>query len=116
MILDFDIMALYYIYLSKDDLRSPNAKRRLSAIKGIKLEAAIAYIFTAGGIFTGGFVLASYLIVALGLTKLPAPMTSQEAILLLLLLVTLPIPAYVVRRETRKAIRLGMGNAEFNSR
>jgi len=51
------------------------------------------------------------LIVALGLTKLPAPMTSQEAILLLLLLVTLLIPAYVVRRETKKAIRLGMENA-----
>lgn len=111
LILDFDIMALYYIYLSKDDLQSPNAKRRLSAIKGIKLEAAIAYIFTACGIFTGGFALASYLIVALGLTKLPAPMTSQEAILLLLLLVTLLIPAYVVRRETKKAIRLGMENA-----
>jgi len=120
LILDFDIMALCYTYLSKDDLRSPNAKRRLSAIKGIKLEAAIAYIFTAGGIFTGGFILATYLIylraVALGLTKLPAPMTPQEAILLLLLLVTLPIPAYVVRRETKKAIRLGMGNAEFHFR
>jgi hypothetical protein len=38
-------------------------------------------------------------------------MTSQEAILFSLLLVTLPIPAYVVRRETKKAIRLGMGNA-----
>jgi len=111
LILDFDIMALCYTYLSKDDLQSPNAKRRLNAIKGIKLEAAIAYIFTAGGIFTGGFILAAYLIVALGLTKLPAPMTSQEAILLLLLLVTLLIPAYVVRRETKKAIRLGMENA-----
>jgi len=111
LILVFDIMALDCIYLSKDDLRSPNAKRRLSAIRGIKLEAAIAYIFTACGIFTGGFVLASYLIVALGLTKLPAPMTSQEAIQILLLLVTLPIPAYIVRRETKKAIRLGMENA-----
>jgi hypothetical protein len=116
VILGFNLMALDHIYQFKDDLRSPNAKRRLRAIRGIKLEAAIAYIFTAGGIFTGGFLSASYLIVALGLTKLPAPMTSQEAILLLLLLVTLPIPAYVVRRETRKAIRLGMGNAEFNSR
>ena len=107
LILDFDLMALYYTYLSKDDLRSTNAKRRLSAINGIKLEAAIAYIFTACGIFTGGFILASYLIVALGLTKLPAPITSQEAILISLLVVTLPIPAYVVRRETKKAIRLG---------
>jgi len=115
LIQDFDLMALYYTYLSKDDLQSPNAKRRLSAIRGIKLEAAIAYIFTAGGIFTGGFVLASYLIylraVALGLTKLPAPMMSQEVILISLLLVTLPIPAYVVKRETKKAIRLGMKNA-----
>jgi hypothetical protein len=115
VILDFDLMALDYTYLSKDDLRSPNAKRRLRAIRGIKLEAAIAYIFTACGIFTGGLVLASYLIylraVALGLTKLPAPMTSQEAIQILLLLVTLPIPAYVVRRETKKAIRLGMESA-----
>jgi hypothetical protein len=64
LILDFNLMALYYIYLSKDDLRSPNAKRRLSAIRGIKLEAAIAYIFTACGIFVGGLVLAAYLIVA----------------------------------------------------
>jgi len=120
LILDFDIMALDYAYLSKDDLRSPNAKRRLRAINGIKLVAAIAYIATAGGIFTGGYVLVTYLIylrdVALGLTKLPAPMTPQEAILFLLLLVTLPIPAYVVRRETKKAIRLGMGNAEFHFR
>ena len=60
--------------------------------------------------------MAAYLIVTLGLTKLPAPMTPQEAILLLLLLVTLPIPAYVVRRETKKAIRLGMENAKFNFR
>jgi hypothetical protein len=120
VILGFNLMALDYTYLSKDDLQSPNAKRRLRAINGIKLEAAIAYIFTACGIFTGGFVLASYLIylraVALGLTKLPAPMTPQEAILITLLLVTLPIPAYIVRRETKKAIRLGMENAEFNSR
>ncbi|MFP3320458.1 MAG: hypothetical protein RXO24_07830 [Acidilobus sp.] len=120
LILDFDIMALYYSYLSKDDLRSPNAKRRCSAINGIKLEAAIAYIFTAGGIFTGGYVLASYLIylraVASGLTKITAPLTSQQAILTLLLLILLPLPAYIVRRETKKAIRLGIENAEFNSR
>ena len=111
LILDFDLMALYYTYLSKDDLRSPNAKRRLSAIRSIKLQAAIAYIFTACGIFTGGLLLATYFIypraVASGLTKLLAPMTSQEAILILLLLVTLPVPAYIVRRETEKAIRLG---------
>ena len=115
LILDFNLMALYYIYLSKDDLRSPNAKRRLSAIKGIKLEATIALIFTACGIFTGGLLLASYLIylraVASGLTKLPAPITSQEAILIALLVILLPIPAYIVKRETKKAIRLGTGNA-----
>jgi len=116
LILDFDIMALDFAYVSKDDLWSPNAKMRLRAINGIKAVAAIAYVFTACGIFTGGYVLASYLIAALGLTKLPAPMTPQEAILFLLLLVTLPIPAYVVRRETKKAIRLGMGNAEFHFR
>ena len=120
VILGFNLMALDNIYPFKDDLQSPNAKRRLRAIRGIKLEAAIAYTFTACGIFSGGLLLASYLIylraVALGLTKVSAPMTSQEAILTVLLLVTLPIPAYIVRRETKKAIRLGMGNAEFNSR
>jgi len=120
VILGFNLMALDHIYQFKDDLRSPNAKRRLRAIRGIKLEAAIAYAFTASGIFSGGLLLASYLIylraVALGLTKIPAPMTSQAVILITLLLVTLLIPAYVVRRETKKAIRLGMENAEFNSR
>ena len=120
LILDFNLMALNYTYLSKDDLQSPNAKRRLSAIRGIKLEAAIAYIFTACGIFTGGFVLTSYLIylraVASGLTKISAPITSQQAILTILLLILLPLPAYIVRRETKRAIRLGIENAEFNSR
>ena len=120
VILGFNLMALDYIYQFKDDLRSPNAKRRLRAIRGIKAMAAIAYTFTACGIFSGGLALASYLIylraVALGLTKIPAPLTYQQAILILLLVVTLLIPAYVIRRETKKAIRLGMENAKFNSR
>ena len=122
-VLGLDLMMIQFIYIiynAKDGLRSPNPKRRRYAIKTMKLMAAVAYIITAIGIFEGGRILASYLIylraVASGLTKVSAPMTSQEAILILLLLVTLPIPAYIVRRETEKVIRLGMENAEFNSR
>ena len=111
LILDFNLIALYYIYLSKYDLLSPNAKRRLDAIKDVKLAATIAYIFAALGIFAGGLLLASYLVylraVASGLTKISAPITSQQAILTILMLVTLPLPAYIVKRETVKAIRLG---------
>jgi len=113
LVLVVDLVALYYLYLAKYDLRSPDPKRRLGAIKGVKLMATIAHIFTAIGIFGGGLVLASYLIylraVASGLTKVTAPITSQQAILTLLLLILFPIPAYVVKRETKKAIRLGEG-------
>jgi hypothetical protein len=113
--LEFNIAALYIIYLFKDDLRSSITKRRLGAIKKVKIMTTIAHIITAISIFGGGLVLASYLIylraVASGLTKITAPLTSQQAILTILLLILLPIPAYVVKRETVKAIRLGMGNA-----
>ena len=119
-VLDFNLIALYAVYLEKDDLQSPITKRRLGAIKKVKLATAIADIFTAIGIFGGSLLLALYLIylraVASGLTKVSAPITSQEAILTLLLLILLPLPAYVVKRETKKAIRQGMENAGFNSR
>jgi len=114
LVLDFNLIALYYIYLSKYDLQSTITKRRLSAIKSVKLVTAIAHIFTALGIFGGGLVLASYFIfqraVTSGLTKVSTSMTSQEAVLTLLLLISLPIPAYIVKKETEKAIRLGMKN------
>jgi uncharacterized membrane protein YidH (DUF202 family) len=119
-VLDLDLMMLQFIYIAKDGLQSPNPKRRRHAIKAMKLMAAIAYIITAIGIFEGGRIFASYLIylraATSGLTKVSAPMMSQEAILILLLLVMLLPLAYVVRRETKKAIRLGMENVEFNSR
>ena len=109
--LDFDLVALYTIYLFKDDLRSPITERRLGAVKKVKTMTTLAHIVTAIIIFAGGLALASYLIylraVASGLTKLSAPMTSQEAILTVLLLILLPIPAYIVKRKTEKAIRLG---------
>ncbi len=113
--LDLDLIALYTIYLFKDDLQSPIAERRLGAVKKVKIVTTIAHVVTAISIFGGGLALASYLIylraVASSLTKVSAPMTSQEAILTVLLLILLPIPAYVVKRETEKAIRLGMMNA-----
>jgi len=113
-VLDVDLIALYYIYLSKDGLRSPIAKRRLGTIKRVKLMTTIAHIITAIDIFGGGLLLALYLIylraVASGVTKVTATITSLEAILTLLLLILLPLPAYVVKRETKKAIRLGMEN------
>jgi len=88
---------------------------RHKAIKQVKLITIMAYIFTAIYIVVGGLVLVTYLIylraVASGLTKIPAFLTYQQAILILLLLVVLLPLAYVVRRETKKAIRLGMENA-----
>jgi len=113
--LDSDLSALYVIYLAKDDLRSSITELRHKAIKQVKLITIMAYIFTAIYIVVGGLVLVTYLIylraVASGLTKIPAFLTYQQAILILLLLVVLLPLAYVVRRETKKAIRLGMENA-----
>ncbi len=113
--LDGDLSALYVAYLAKGDLRSSITELRRKAIRDVKLITIMAYIFTAIYIVIGGLVLVTYLIylraVASGLTKIPAPLTYQQAILILLLLVMLPIPTYVVRRETKKAIRLGMENA-----
>jgi hypothetical protein len=113
--LDSDLSALYVIYLAKDDLRSSINELRHKAIKQVKLITIMAYIFTPIYIIVGGLVLVTYLIylraVASGLTKIPAFLTYQQAILILLLLVVLLPLAYVVRRETKKAIRLGMENA-----
>jgi len=113
--LDSDLSALYVIYLAKDDLRSSITELRHKAIKQVKLITIMAYIFTAIYIVVGGLVLVTYLIylraVASGLTKIPAFLTYQQAILILLLLVVLLPLAYVVMRETKKAIRLGMENA-----
>ena len=110
--LSTNLLAIYYIYLEKGDLRSPIAKRRLDAIKGVKLASKMAYTITAIIIFGGGLLLASYFIylraVALGVTNVSAPMTSQEAIVTLLLLISLPLQVYAVRREAIKAIRLGI--------
>ena len=111
-VLFINLLVIYYIYLSKDDLRSPIAKRKLHAIKRVKLVTKIAYIVTAFAIFGGGLLLVAYFIylraVASGITNIPAPISSQEAAITLLLLVSLPLQAYFVRREAIKAIRLGM--------
>jgi len=113
--LDSDLSALYVVYLAKDDLRSSITELRHKAIRYVKLITIMAYIYTAIYIVVGGLVLVTYLIylraVASGLTKIPAFLTYQQAILILLLLVVLLPLAYVVRRETKKAIRLGMENA-----
>jgi len=110
-----DLSALYAVYLAKDDLRSSINELRLKAIRDVKLITIMAYIYTAIYIVVGGLVLVTYLIylraVASGLTKIPAFLTYQQAILILLLLVVLLPLAYVVRREAKKAIRLGMENA-----
>ena len=115
MALDGDLTALYAVYLAKGDLRSPITELRLKAIRDVKLITIMAHIFTAIYIVASGLVLVTYLIylraVASGLTKIPAPLTYQQAILILLLLVVLLPLTYVVRRETKKAIRLGMENA-----
>ena len=113
--LDSDLSALYAVYLAKGDLRSSITELRHKAIRDVKLVTIMAYIFTAIYIVVGGLVLVTYLIylraVALGLTKIPAFLTYQQAILILLLLIVLLPLAYIVRRETKKAIRLGMENA-----
>jgi len=112
--LDSDLSALYVVYLAKDDLRSSITELRHKAIKQVKLITIMAYIFTAIYIVVGGLVLVTYLIylraVASGLTKIPALLTYQQAILILLLLVVLLPLAYVVKRETEKVIRLGTEN------
>ena len=113
--LDSDLSALYVAYLAKDYLWSSITKLKHKAIRYVKLITIMAYIYTAIYIVVGGLELVTYLIylraVASGLTKIPAFLTYQQAILILLLLVVLLPLAYVVRRETRKAIRLGMENA-----
>jgi len=113
--LDGDLSALYVAYLAKDYLWSSITELRHKAIRQVKLITIMAYIFTAIYIIVGGLVLVTYLIylraVASGLTKIPAFLTYQQAILILLLLVVLLPLAYVVRRETKKAIRLGKENA-----
>ncbi|MFP3265308.1 MAG: hypothetical protein RXO54_05690 [Acidilobus sp.] len=101
-VLDVDLIALYFLYLSKDDLRSPITKKRLGAIKRVKLMATIAHIFTAIGIFGDGLVLASYII-----DSRAATFASQGVALTLLMLILFILPAYVVKKETEKAIRLG---------
>jgi hypothetical protein len=109
--LDLNLIALYAVYLAKGDLWSSITELRLKAIRDVKLMSTLAHIFTAISIIGGGLALASYLIyqraIASGLTKVTAPMTSQEAILTVLLLILLPVPAYIVKRETEKAIRPG---------
>jgi len=113
--LDSDLSALYVVYLMKGYLRSSITKLKHKAIRYVKLITTMAYIYTAIYIVVGGLDLVTYLIylraVASGLTKIPAFLTYQQAILILLLLVVLLPLAYVVRRETKKAIRLGMENA-----
>ena len=112
--LDLNLIALYAVYLAKGDLRSSITELRLKAIKQVKLMTTMAHIFTAISIIGGGLVLASYFIYlrasASGLTKISTPPTSQQVILTLLLLIMLLPLVYVVKRETKKAIRLGMEN------
>jgi len=112
--LDGDISALYAVYLVKG-LRSSITELRYEDIRDVKLITIMAHIFTAIYIVVGGLVLVTYLIylraAASGLTKIPAPLTYQQAILILLLLIVLLPLAYVVRRETKKAIRLMTENA-----
>jgi len=111
--LDLNLIVLYAVYL-KGDLRSSITELRLKAIKQVKLMTTMAHIFTAISIIGGGLVLASYFIylraTASGLTKISTPPTSQQVILTLLLLIMLLPLVYVVKRETKKAIRLGMEN------
>jgi len=112
--LDLNLIVLYAVYLAKGDLRSSITELRLKAIKQVKLMTTMAHIFTAISIIGGGLVLASYFIylraTASGLTKISTPPTSQQAVLTLLLLIMLLPLAYVVKRETGKAIRLGTEN------
>jgi hypothetical protein len=110
-VLGLDLMLIQFIYVGKVGLRSPNPKRRRHAVKAAKLMVVIAYIITAIGIYGGGRILARYFVfqraITSGLTKAPTIITPQEAILTLLLLILLPLPAYAVTREAEKAIRLG---------
>jgi len=113
--LDINLAAIVATYATKNILRSPITGLRSKAIRNMKLITIAARIFTVIDIATIGLVLVTYLIiylraVASGLTKIPAFLTSQQAILLLLLLIVLLPLAYIVKRETKKAIRLGTEN------
>jgi len=114
--LDINLATIFATYIAKGILRSSITGLRLKVIREVKLITIAARIFTVIDIVTISLVLVTvtYLFylraVASGSTKIPALLTSQEAILLLLLLVTLLPLTYVTKRETEKVIRLGMEN------
>ncbi|MFP3265777.1 MAG: hypothetical protein RXO54_08105 [Acidilobus sp.] len=105
--LEFNLIVLYIKYLGKYGLWSSDVETRFLATKAVRFAKIMVYIFTAVGVFAGSFLLVVYKAATSGLNKVPAPLTSQEAALTLLLLILLPLLAYAVKKETEKAIRLG---------
>jgi len=108
-VLGFNLIVLYIKYLGKYGLWCSSAEMRLLATKTVQYAKIMAYIFTAVGVFAGSFLLAVYKVATSGLIKVPAPLTPQEAIVTLLLLVSFPLLAYVMKREAEKVTRLGHG-------
>ena len=110
-VLDVSLIVIYYLYLAKQPPRSSTAVSKLVAVKDTLLVKTMAYILIAIGIFVGSFILVMYGVTTLGLIKAPAPITSQEVVPTLLLVVSLPILAYVTKREAEKVIQIEMENA-----
>ena len=109
-VLGLDLAVINLLYLEKNAPRSPITAMRHFIIKKVQYAKTMAYIFTAIGVFIGSFVLTMYRAATSGLIKVPAPITSQEVVPTLLLLISLPLLAYAIKREARKVIQLETEN------
>jgi len=105
-VLELNIDVTYILYLEKNASRGPITRSRYLVIMSVQYAKTLVYILTAIDIFVGGFLLVMYGAATSGLTKIPAPITSWEAIVILLLLIPLPLLAHVTKREAEKVIRL----------
>jgi len=110
-VLDASLIVIYYLYLAKQPPRSSTTESKLIAVKDTLMAKTMTYILIAIGIFVGSFLLVMYGVTTIGLIKAPAPITSQEAVPTLLMVVSLPSLAYVTKRAAEKAIQLEMENA-----
>jgi len=109
-VLGLNLAVINLLYLEKHAPRSLNTAMRHLVIKKVQYAKTMTYIFTAIGVFMGSFVLAMYRASASGLIKVPAPITSQEIVPTLLLLISFPLLAYAIKREAEKVIQLEMEN------
>mgnify|MGYP001770614055 FL=1 len=115
IVLELDLDVSYILYLEKHSPQGPITETRSSIVKAVQVAKIAVYLTTATGIFAGSFLLIAYFVfqraATSGLAKALAPISSQEAIVTSLLLVSLPLLAYVTKREAEKVIQIEMENA-----